>query len=198
MQVVTLKGVIWEDFLRHKSGVQRDLGKWLSVTRNHQEPAMPLAHRSLDIPCQVASSQSLTPFLQTVPVYPPQQTIHKYHWTPDLCLKNPLTSPGAFLSRMNHLYLLGSVLVAALGGLLFGFDTIVIQGSTERLTAVFGLTQFWLGFTVASALIGTVVGAMISGRPSDSFGRRTVLITIAVIYFVSAIGCPKRRACRWR
>ena len=47
----------------------------------------PLAHRSLDIPCQVASPQSLTPFLQAVPVYPRWQTIHKYHWTPDLCLE---------------------------------------------------------------------------------------------------------------
>ncbi|MGA2663078.1 MAG: sugar porter family MFS transporter [Verrucomicrobiota bacterium] len=88
-----------------------------------------------------------------------------------------------------NLYLVGSVLVAALGGLLFGFDTIVIQGTTDRLTKAFGLSEFWLGFTVASALIGTVVGSMISGRPSDAFGRRTVLIAIAVLYFVSAIGC---------
>lgn len=88
-----------------------------------------------------------------------------------------------------NLYLLGSVLVAALGGLLFGFDTIVIQGTTEQITRIFGLSKFWLGFTVASALIGTVVGSMISGRPSDTYGRRTVLIAIAVLYFVSAIGC---------
>jgi sugar porter (SP) family MFS transporter len=89
----------------------------------------------------------------------------------------------------SNLYLIGSVLVAALGGLLFGFDTIVIQGTTEQLTKVFGLSNFWLGFTVASALIGTVIGAMISGRPSDVYGRRTVLIAIAVLYFVSSIGC---------
>ena len=86
-------------------------------------------------------------------------------------------------------YLLGSVLVAALGGLLFGFDTIVIQGTTDQLTKVFGLSEFWLGFTVASALIGTVLGAIISGRPSDAFGRRTTLIAIAVLYFISAVGC---------
>src|SRR3990172_5621844 len=86
-------------------------------------------------------------------------------------------------------YLLGSVLVAALGGLLFGFDTIVIQGTTDQLTRVFGLSEFWLGFTVASALIGTVVGSMIFGRPSDTFGRRAVLIAIAVVYIVSSLGC---------
>ncbi len=88
-----------------------------------------------------------------------------------------------------NLYLTGSVLVAALGGLLFGFDTIVIQGTTDKITRAFRLTEFWLGFTVASALIGTVVGSQISGRPSDAFGRRTVLIAIAVLYFVSAAGC---------
>lgn len=86
-------------------------------------------------------------------------------------------------------YLLGSVLVAALGGLLFGFDTIVIQGTTESLKRVFGLNDFWLGFTVASALIGTVVGSVLAGKPSDIFGRRAALITIAVVYIVSAIGC---------
>ena len=56
----------------------------------------PLAHRSPDIPCQVASPQSLTPFLQAVPVYPRQRTIRKHHWTPDLCLENPRAKPGAF------------------------------------------------------------------------------------------------------
>ncbi len=61
----------------------------------------PLAHRSPDIPCQVASPQSLTPFLQAVPVYPRQRTIRKHHWTPDLCLENPRAKPGAFLSQLN-------------------------------------------------------------------------------------------------
>src|SRR3989339_395879 len=70
--------------------------------KSHQGPDAALAHRSLDIPCQVASPQSLTPFLQADPVYPRRQTIGKYHWTPDLCLENPRAKPGAFLSRMNH------------------------------------------------------------------------------------------------
>ncbi len=89
----------------------------------------------------------------------------------------------------NKAYLFRSALVAALGGLLFGFDTIVISGTTDALKSVFGLTDFWLGFTVASALIGTIIGSIAAGRPSDAFGRRTVLGAIAVLYFVSAIGC---------
>jgi sugar porter (SP) family MFS transporter len=85
--------------------------------------------------------------------------------------------------------LIGSALIAALGGLLFGFDTMVISGTTDALKELFHLTPFWLGFTVASALIGTIIGSVAAGRPSDAFGRRTVLAAIAVLYFVSAIGC---------
>ena len=85
-------------------------------------------------------------------------------------------------------YILGCTLVAALGGLLFGFDTAVISGTTEALAQVFELNEFWLGFTVAAALIGTIVGAVGAGRPADVFGRRTVLMAIGVLYFVSAVG----------
>jgi MFS transporter, SP family, xylose:H+ symportor len=85
-------------------------------------------------------------------------------------------------------YLLLSVIVAALGGLLFGFDTVVINGTTEQLAAFFQLDEFWLGFTVASALIGTIVGSMVAGKPADVLGRRTALLAIAVIYFVSSLG----------
>jgi SP family xylose:H+ symportor-like MFS transporter len=86
-------------------------------------------------------------------------------------------------------YLLGSALVAALGGLLFGFDTAVISGTTEWLKSEFSLTDFTLGFTVASALIGTIIGSIVVGKPADSVGRRGVLFVLAVFYFVSAIGC---------
>ena len=72
--------------------------------------------------------------------------------------------------------------------MLFGFDTAVISGTTEALQSVYGLNGFWLGFTVASALIGTVVGSVAVGRPADAFGRRRVLFAIALLYFVSAIG----------
>jgi SP family xylose:H+ symportor-like MFS transporter len=85
-------------------------------------------------------------------------------------------------------YLFGSTLVAALGGLLFGYDTAVISGTTAALESVFQLSSFGLGFTVASALIGTIVGSVAVGRPADLLGRRTVLIIIAVLYSVSAVG----------
>jgi sugar porter (SP) family MFS transporter len=85
--------------------------------------------------------------------------------------------------------LLRSAIVAALGGLLFGFDTAVISGTETALKTVFQLNGFWYGFTVASALIGTILGALVAGPPVDRFGRRVVLFAIAVLYFVSAVGC---------
>lgn len=82
----------------------------------------------------------------------------------------------------------GSV-VAALGGLLFGFDTAVISGTTDALKSIFHLNSFWLGFTVAVALIGTVIGACTTGKPADLLGRKKTLSVLAVLYFVSAVGC---------
>ncbi len=84
--------------------------------------------------------------------------------------------------------LISAAVIAALGGLLFGFDTAVISGTTEALADIFNLTPGWLGFTVASALIGTIAGALASGPPADAVGRRNTLIWIAVLYFVSAVG----------
>lgn len=81
-----------------------------------------------------------------------------------------------------------SAIVAALGGLLFGFDTAVISGTTGSLQRVFDLGGFGLGFTVATALIGTVIGALFAGIPADRFGRKNVLFAIGALYFVSAIG----------
>ena len=87
-----------------------------------------------------------------------------------------------------HGFLLRSTVVAALGGLLFGFDTAVISGTTDALRKVFELSSQQLGFTVASALIGTILGAIAVGRPADMVGRRTTLVIMAVLYFVSAVG----------
>ncbi len=84
--------------------------------------------------------------------------------------------------------LLRCSIIAALGGLLFGFDTAVISGTLDHLENVFDLEESGLGFTVASALIGTIVGAMFAGYPADRIGRRDSLILIAVLYLVSAIG----------
>jgi MFS transporter, SP family, arabinose:H+ symporter len=86
-------------------------------------------------------------------------------------------------------YLLRSTIVAALGGLLFGFDTAVIAGATHALTEIYKLTPALLGFTVASALWGTVLGSMFAGPPSDKYGRRVALQALAVLYVATALGC---------
>jgi MFS transporter, SP family, arabinose:H+ symporter len=86
-------------------------------------------------------------------------------------------------------YLLKNTLVAALGGLLFGFDTAVIAGTTRALTDTFHLTPALLGITVSSALWGTVLGSMFAGAPSDRLGRRVALRILAICYLLSAIGC---------
>lgn len=77
---------------------------------------------------------------------------------------------------------------AALGGLLFGLDTAVISGTTTALQERFALSDAQLGFTVASALIGTIVGSLIAGWPSDRFGRKPVLLAVAIAYVVSSLG----------
>ena len=86
-------------------------------------------------------------------------------------------------------YLARSTVVAALGGLLFGFDTAVISGTTAALTEIYHLTPERLGVTVASAIWGTIVGAMLAGYPGERFGRRDSLRIMAVLYLVSALGC---------
>ncbi|MHB1936219.1 MAG: sugar porter family MFS transporter [Acidobacteriaceae bacterium] len=93
------------------------------------------------------------------------------------------------LSMTLNSYLVRGTLVGALGGLLFGFDTAVIAGTTHMLTQVYALSSGQLGFTVSSALIGTVIGAMLSGIPGQRIGRRDTLRIMAVLYVASAIGC---------
>ena len=86
-------------------------------------------------------------------------------------------------------YLLRSTIVAALGGLLFGFDTAVIAGTTHALTELYGLSPTTLGITVSSALFGTIIGSMLAGIPGDKYGRRDSLRVMAVLYVISAVGC---------
>ena len=84
--------------------------------------------------------------------------------------------------------LLLSAIVAALGGFLFGFDTAVISGTTDWLEAYFQLNKATLGFTVASAIFGTIAGSVIVGRPADLLGRRNILFILALLYLLSALG----------
>jgi MFS transporter, SP family, xylose:H+ symportor len=101
------------------------------------------------------------------------------------------------MSRMSaSRALIASSLIAALGGLLFGFDTVVISGAEQRLEQIFspaeGLSpswqRFWHGTLMASALVGTVIGSIAVGRPCDWFGRRYVMFWLALLYLVSAVG----------
>ncbi len=89
--------------------------------------------------------------------------------------------------QLNSL-LLKSALVGALGGLLFGFDTAVISGTTHQLTQVFSLSPSQLGLTVSIALIGTVIGALTSGSLGQRIGSREALRLMAMLYVVSALG----------
>ena len=78
-------------------------------------------------------------------------------------------------------------LVAALGGFLFGFDTIVINGAEQDIQRLWNLSGTMHGWVVSSALWGTVVGALGGGWVSDRFGRKPTLCAIGVLYFVSAL-----------
>jgi SP family arabinose:H+ symporter-like MFS transporter len=86
-------------------------------------------------------------------------------------------------------YLLKATAVGALGGLLFGFDTAVIAGTTQQLQDVFHLTPTTLGLTVFIGLVGTVIGAMGSGVLGQKIGGREALRIMAILYTISAVGC---------
>ena len=86
-------------------------------------------------------------------------------------------------------YIVRSTFVGALGGLLFGFDTAVISGTTAGLTHAYALSHGQLGFTVAIALVGTVIGAATAGSLGQRYGSREMLRLTAILYVLSAIGC---------
>ena len=96
-------------------------------------------------------------------------------------------------------YLISIVMVAVLGGLLFGYDTAVISGAEKGLQAFFmgaedfTYTDFWHGFTSSSALIGCIIGSALSGVLASNWGRKRSLIFAGVMFFISAWGsmCPE-------
>ncbi|MBO5186949.1 MAG: D-xylose transporter XylE [Prevotella sp.] len=96
-------------------------------------------------------------------------------------------------------YLISIVMVAVLGGLLFGYDTAVISGAEKGLQAFFlgagdfTYTDGWHGFTCASALIGCIIGSALSGLLASNLGRKKSLILAGLMFFVSALGsmCPE-------
>ncbi|MBE8719700.1 MFS transporter [Sphingobacterium sp. Ka21] len=80
-------------------------------------------------------------------------------------------------------------LIASLGGFLFGFETAVISGAEQIIQRLWALDAFWHGLTVSISLIGTIIGAVVAGRLSDRYGRKPILIAIALLYLFSAVGC---------
>ena len=93
---------------------------------------------------------------------------------------------GQSSGSLGYVYLLTSV--AALGGLLFGYDTAVIAGAIDFLEVHFSLSDWSKGWAVSNVLVGCMIGAGIAGTLSDRFGRKRVLLLSAVLFAVSAIG----------
>lgn len=79
-------------------------------------------------------------------------------------------------------------ITVAFGGFIFGFDTAVISGAEQTIQKLWGLSDTMIGQTVAMALYGTVIGALFGGFPADKFGRKTTLLWISILYFISAVG----------
>jgi MFS transporter, SP family, arabinose:H+ symporter len=79
-------------------------------------------------------------------------------------------------------------IVVALGGLLFGIDVAVISGAEQEIQRVWGLSDIIHGQAIASALYGTIIGALFGGIPAEKYGRKNSLIVIGILFFISAIG----------
>ncbi len=89
----------------------------------------------------------------------------------------------------SSLYLLIISFISTIGGFLFGYDTAVISGCNTFLESNFGLTPVMLGWVVSSALLGTIVGCIVSGLITDKIGRKRTLLIAAFLLLISAIGC---------
>ena len=91
----------------------------------------------------------------------------------------------------NTMYIISITLIATLGGSLFGYDTAVISGAEQSVQLYMidnlGLSSFIHGLTVSSALIGCIIGGLISGYFSNNFGRKKSLLIAAVLFLVSAL-----------
>ena len=86
-------------------------------------------------------------------------------------------------------YVIFLTVIAALGGFLFGYDTAVISGTTEDVKAFYNLNDFQQGWYVGCAILGCILGVLMAGRLSDAFGRKPLLMTAAVIFSASSVGC---------
>ena len=91
--------------------------------------------------------------------------------------------------KINMGYVMFLSVVAAIGGILFGYDTAVISGTTEIVKAQFGLSTGMEGWYVGCALIGSIAGVLVAGMMSDFLGRKKTMLIAALMFSVSAIGC---------
>ena len=92
-------------------------------------------------------------------------------------------------SQINTGYVVFLSLVAAIGGILFGYDTAVISGAISGVTARFTLDAMQQGWFVGCALIGSICGVAVAGIMSDRFGRKPTMLLSAILFIVSAVGC---------
>lgn len=90
---------------------------------------------------------------------------------------------------VNMGYVVFLSVVAAIGGILFGYDTAVISGTTEIVKAQFGLSTGLEGWFVGCALIGSIIGVLTAGMMSDFLGRKKTMLIAALMFSISAIGC---------
>ena len=86
-------------------------------------------------------------------------------------------------------YVIFMAIVAAIGGILFGYDTAVISGTTEIVKNQFCLTDMMEGWYVGCALIGSIAGVLVAGTLSDYLGRKVTMLISAALFSISAIGC---------
>ncbi len=103
-------------------------------------------------------------------------------------MANDIEAAGTTNEQGSRTYLILISIVAAIGGLLFGFDTAVISGANTYIKALFSLSSLMEGWMVSSVLVGCAIGAGIAGTLSDRFGRKKILLLTAVLFSVGGIG----------
>lgn len=91
-------------------------------------------------------------------------------------------------NQINMKYVTLVSIVAALGGLLFGFDTAVVSGAIGFMKEKFGLNEFQVGWAVSSLIVGCILGAALTGIIADKFGRKKVLIAAALLFIIGTLG----------
>jgi sugar porter (SP) family MFS transporter len=79
-------------------------------------------------------------------------------------------------------------IIIALGGFLFGYDIAMMSGTTSQLESLYNLNSFWLGFTISIAIIGTIIGTLIIGKPAEKYGRKKSLIVLSGLFALSTLG----------